>query len=53
MENRFVEMNEEELNSVDGGSITVGGAIVIVCCVVLVGSAVANAFNGFTDGMKE
>lgn len=53
MESRLVALNDEELNNVEGGSITLGTAIVICACVVLVGSAAASFFNGLTDGLKE
>lgn len=53
MECRLTTLSNEELESVDGGSITAGTAVVVCVCVVLIGSAVTNFFNGLTDGLTE
>ena len=41
------ELNREELMETEGGSITV--ALIVIGCVVLVGSAAVSAYNGYQE----
>ena len=46
---KFEELSNNELMDNEGGSLTVGAAVVIIGVIVLGGSAIVSAVNGYQE----
>lgn len=54
MENLYFEnITTEELENVEGGSITLGTALLIIACGTMIVSAGVSAFNGYQEAKRE
>ena len=51
--NKFETIQSEELNEIEGGSLTVGAAALIVAGGVMVVSAGVSAFNGYQEEKRK
>ena len=48
-ENKFIELNRNEMEEVNGGSLSVAAVCVIVVVGILVVSAAVSAYNGYQE----